>query len=97
MQFISFNNLLAATAFLGVFWLAVIFGGCFLSVHIARLVKFGWLYQKKEEPPKPTEAKEEKKEKAPEPKPSAEPVYYIVERKRKTRQSYGEPKEIRFK
>ena len=100
MQFIRLQNLLSATALLGVFWLAVIFGVCFFGVHIARLVRFGWLYQKKEELQKATEekeGKEEKKEKAPEPKPSAEPVYYIVERKRKTRQSYGEPKEIRFK
>lgn len=88
------ENLLSVPALFGVLWLALLFGGCFLIVHIARLVKFGWLYQKKEDPPAPTE---EKKEKTPEPKPSAEPVYYIVERKRKTRQSYGEPKEIRFK
>ena len=91
------ENLLSATPFLGVLWLVLLFGACFLGVHIARLVRFGWLYQKKEDAPKPKEEKEEKKEKAPEPKPSAEPVYYIVERKRKTRQSYGEPKEIRFK
>ena len=94
MHYSGFQNLLLTPAFFGVLWLAVLFGGCFLGVHIARLVRFGWLYQKKAEPPK---ANEEKKEKAPEPKPSAEPVYYIVERKRKTRQSYGEPKEIRFK
>ncbi len=96
MQYNALKNLLSATPFFGVLWLAILFGACFLGVHIARLVRFGWLYQKKEDPPKPTEEKE-KKEKAPEPKPSAEPVYYIVERKRKTRQSYGEPKEIRFK
>ena len=94
MQFQILKNLLLAPAILGILWLVVLFGVCFLAVHIAKLVKCGWLYQKKEDPPKPTE---EKKEKAPEPKPSAEPVYYIVERKRKTRQSYGEPKQIRFK
>lgn len=94
MQCNVLQNLLSAPAVFGVLWLVLLFGACFLGVHIARLVKFGWLYQKKEEPQKPAE---EKKEKAPEPKPSAEPVYYIVERKRKTRQSYGEPKEIRFK
>lgn len=94
MRYTGFENLMLSPAFFGVFWLALLFSGCFLGVHIARLVRFGWLYQKKETPPKPAE---EKKEKAPEPKPSAEPVYYIVERKRKTRQSYGEPKEIRFK
>ena len=88
------ENLLSVPAAFGVLWLVLLFSACFLGVHIVRLVKFGWLYQKKEAPPKPTE---EKKEKAPEPKPSAEPVYYIVERKRKTRQNYGEPKEIRFK
>ena len=90
----GFQNLLLSPALFGILWLAVIFSVCFLGVHIARLVKFGWLYQKKSEPPKPAE---EKQEKAPEPKPSAEPVYYIVERKRKSRQSYSEPKEIRFK
>ena len=94
MHYSGFENLLLTPVFFGVLWLVLLFGACFLGVHIARLVRFGWLYQKKAAPPKPTE---EKKEKAPEPKPSAEPVYYIVERKRKTRQSYGEPKEIRFK
>ncbi len=94
MYLTSLKNLLSTTAVLGVFWLFLIFGVCFLAVHIARLVCFGWLYQKQEKAQTETE---EKKEKAPEPKPSAEPVYYIVERKRKPRQSYGEPKEIRFK
>ena len=94
MNFVYTQNLLSASPLLGILWLVLLFGACFLGVHIARLVKFGWLYQKKQTPPKPTE---ERKEKTPEPKPSAEPVYYIVERKRKTRQSYGEPKEIRFK
>lgn len=89
-----FKNLLSITAVYGILWLVFLFLACFFGVHIARLVRFGWLYQKKKDEPKPTE---EKKEKTPEPKPSAEPVYYIVERKRKTRQSYSEPKEIRFK
>lgn len=102
MYLMSLKNLLSATAVLGVFWLLLIFGGCFFVVHIARLVCFGWLYQKKGKTQTPKEEKNdekksETKEKAPEPKPSAEPVYYIVERKRKARQSYGEPKEIRFK
>ena len=98
MIIFSSQNLLLAGAFFGVLWLCVLFVLCFLGVHIARLVKFGWLYKKKEEKPAPTQTKPaESKEKTPEHRPSAEPVYYIVERKRKTRQSYGEPKEIRFK
>ncbi len=90
------SNLLTVTPLLGIVWLTLLFIVCFLGVHIARLVKFGWLYQKQptQEKPKPPEQSEKK---APEKTPSAEPVYYIVERKRKTRQSYSEPKEIRFK
>lgn len=98
---LSFENLLFSHAILGVLWLTLLFGLCFFGVHIARLVRFGWLYQQKQETEQPKDEKEknEKKETAPQPKPSAEPVYYIVERKRKrtARPSYGEPKEIRFK
>ena len=96
---VLYYNFLTATLLSGILWLSLIFGLCFLSVHIARLVRLGWLYQKNAL--KPTEQEQpstEKKETAPQPKPSAEPVYYIVERKRKPRQaSYGTPKEIRFK
>ena len=94
---VLYCNLLLSPAVFGILWLSLIFGLCFLGVHIARLVRFGWLYQKKQDDPKGEEKEKEKKESAPKPKPSAEPVYYIVERKRKPRQSYGEPKEIRFK
>ncbi|MBQ8308972.1 MAG: hypothetical protein IJX96_03970 [Clostridia bacterium] len=93
---ISFiSNLLTVSPLLGILWLVLLFIACFICVHITRLVKFGWLYQRRPyEKPKPPEQTEKK---APEKTPSAEPVYYIVERKRKTRQSYSEPKEIRFK
>lgn len=79
----------------GVMWLIALFTACFLFVHLTRLVRFGWLYQK--QPREERKPPEQAEKKTPETPPSVQPVYYIVERKRKTRQSYGEPKEIRFK
>lgn len=82
-------------------WLILLFALCFLCVHVARLVKFGWLYQNKDAPPaKPQEKppqQQKNEESKPAASPSSEPVYYIVERKRKTRSSYSEPKRIDFK
>ena len=57
---------------------------CFILVAVIKLALIGAAYLKK--PPE--------KEKKPEPKP--EPVYYIVEKKR-TKRSYSNPKEIKFK
>ncbi|MBQ8684835.1 MAG: hypothetical protein IJ514_01530 [Clostridia bacterium] len=79
----------------GVIALIVLFILCFFFVHIARLVKFGWSYQKTAAPPK--EKEEKPKEKAPAEQKPQEPIYYIVERKRRTQSSFSEPKQIRFK
>ncbi len=97
------NSLLSALPALGVVWSVVLFLLCFLCVHIARLVKFGWKYQsadkpreKRDEPVK----KEQPEKKAPaEPAQNApqEPIYYIVEKKRRAKTTFGEPKQIRFK
>ena len=84
-------NLLLSIFPIGAFSLLVLFGVCFLLIHIVKLIKIGWLAQKKNAP----EQKEE--EKTPAPSSAQEPVYYIVERKRRTKSSYGEPKRIRFK
>ena len=56
-------------------------------------MRAGWLAQNKK-PQNPEPKKEEKKAPAETPQ---EPIYYIVERKRRTKSSYGEPKRINFK
>ena len=75
--------------------LIVLFLLCFALVHLARLVKFGWNAQKKPNT-KPAQI-EPKKETPPEKATVQEPVYYIVERKKRTKSNYSEPKQIRFK
>ena len=93
MQTIS----LLSTPFFGFIWLGLLFGVCFALVHIAKLVRLGRKYQKSQltpaDPPKP---KTEEKQSASAPK-AEEPVYYIVERKKRVRSSFSEPKQIRFK
>ena len=84
------NNILSIFS-IGTFSLIVLFSLCFLLIHTVKLIKIGWLAQKKEKPP------EKKEEKAPAQPNTQEPVYYIVERKRRTKSSYGEPKRINFK
>lgn len=99
MTILFFHNVCAvlAPALQGFFWLAFLFAVSFFGVHIAKFTLLGWK-QRKNTPEKPPEKpREPPKEKAP-PQPAPEPVYYIVEKKRRrTKPSYGEPKEIRFK
>ena len=58
---------------------------CFILVVVVKLAYLGITLTRK--PPV-----EEKK-----PTPKAEPVYYIVEKKRARKANYSEPKEIKFK
>ena len=89
------KNLLLVTPFTGVVCLLLLFLISFFCVHIARLVKFGWKYQQKKPAPKKSEPAPESEKKAPAPQ---EPIYYIVERKkRRAKPTYGEPKQFRFK
>lgn len=61
---------------------------CLIIVHGVKLAKAGWRTLGRKLPP--TEPKK------PEPKP--EPVYFIVERKKKrAKTEYSEPKRIKFK
>lgn len=76
-------------ALLGLLYLFIIFIVCFAVVHIFKLAMVGFKSLK----PKPAPPKEEPNEKQP---AKPEPVYYIVEKKRSKR-TYGEPKEISFK
>lgn len=73
-------------AMLGLVYLIITFVVCFAVVHIIKLAVVGFFSLKKKKQPEP-EKKPEKK---------AEPVYYIVEKKR-AKKSYSEPKEIQFK
>jgi len=104
----SLSNLLISYAALGCWWLVLLFLVCFFGVHVTRLAKLGWEYQKQNakpvQPPSPPEKtapekQENGEKKAPAQETTAqEPIYYIVERKqRRAKASYGEPKQIRFK
>lgn len=89
------KNLLAVSPIVGLVWIALLFGFCFLGVHILKLAHIGWNAPKTQE--KPQETNEEKKEEKKAPA-KEEPIYYIVERKtRRAKSTYTEPKEIRFK
>ncbi len=86
------ERLLTSPALGGLF-LLLLFAGCFLLVHICLLVKIGWNHKSGTSAPSPEKKAEEK----PVSKPP-EPVYYIVEKKRKKpKTSYSEPKEFHFK
>ena len=94
------NTLLFSPA-LGIFWVCFLFAFCFLSVHVARLAKIGREFQKqnatKEQNEEPKEQEEPTKKQTPPPQTQREPIYYIVEKKRRAKTSFSEPKEIRFK
>lgn len=77
-----------ALAFRGGFFLILLFSFCFLCVHV-----IVYLLPKKQSKAPPAEPE---KEKAP-PATQTEPIYYIVERKkRRVKPQYSEPKEIKF-
>ena len=72
----------------GAFFTFCIFLICVIVVHIAKLAVIGWkTHKKKEHKPKETPVRP--------PKP-AEPVYYIVEKKKKVAPQYEKPKKIKF-
>ena len=90
------KNLLITRAGAGVIWALVLFLICFFAVHISRLASLGRQAQKRMQqdapPPKPNQEPEKKA-----PQPSGEPIYYIVEKKRRAKTSFSQPKEIKFK
>ena len=101
MNTLSLHNLLISLGFQGFLWTLLLIVLCFGGVYVAGLARLGWEHKSErakapEEAPKtPEKPKEEKKapaEKAP------EPVYYIVEKKkRRPKTDYGEPKPFQFK
>ena len=87
----------------GVASLIVLFILCFFFVHLARLVRIGWHAQKRANTTKapqtaqPTQKAQSDKTTGTKSPPATEPIYYIVERKRRVKSGYSEPKQIRFK
>jgi len=77
--------------FLAIFWLCVLFAACFSFVHIALYLLH--YVKRAPTPPKTEEASVKPK---PEREKKAEPVYYIVEKKSRKKNSYSTPKRIRF-
>ena len=73
--------------FMGILYLFLTFVICFILVHLIKLAYMGLTSARKKSEPPPPEKK---------PEPKAEPVYYIVEKKR-AKKSYSKPKEIQFK
>ena len=101
MNILSFYNLLIPLAFQGLLWTLVLLVFCFGGVYLANLARLGWEYQSEQakapdSPENPQEKPKEEK-KAPTEKPQ-EPIYYIVEKKkRRPKTDYGDPKPFRFK
>ena len=86
MRYDTIMNLLSVqgNGFLYTFCLFLL---CVIVVHGIKLARIGWRAAKKRTP---------EETKKPEPKP--EPVYFIVERKKKrAKAEYSEPKRIRFR
>ena len=111
MKTLSFlDNLLTPSPLIGILWLILLFILCFLGIHVAKLARIGKRHLK-DDNQKPQEKSGENVSSSPQKTPkqptssapsvsspsSAEPVYYIVERKRRTKSSFSEPKQIKFK
>ena len=110
MKNLSFlDNLLIHSPLIGFLGLILLFTLCFFAIHIAKLARIGNRHIKGERQ-KPQEKSGENVSSSPQKTPTqptsspppntpsqAEPVYYIVERKRRTKSSFSEPKQIKFK
>ena len=89
-----FYSLLLSLGFQGLFWTLLLFGLCFGGIYAVELAKLGWAYRN-QPPPKD----QSENEKTPAEKPQ-EPIYYIVEKKRRNSKGgyeYSEPKPFSFK
>ena len=90
------NTLLISLPIAGLFWTLFLFIFCFGGVYVAELVKLGWAY-KTQSPPEKNTTPPERQEKAPAEKPQ-EPIYYIVERKKRLPKSgFEDAKPFTFK
>lgn len=72
----------------GALWTVLLFLLCFILVHAIKLARIGYRTLVKKLPP----------QKPPKPQKQEEPVYFLVERKKKrSKPEYSEPKRIQFK
>ena len=72
----------------GALYAAIVFLLCIAIVHGIKLARIGWRTLGKKLPPSPPPKENEE----------PEPVYFLVERKKKrARTEYSEPKRIKFK
>lgn len=84
------SDTITTTVFRGSFFLLLLFTFCFSCIHLIIRLIGRRVPRSKPPEPKPTQPVA--------PPVAPEPVYYIVERKRRpTKAKYGEPKEIKFK
>ena len=90
-------NTLLLSSIYGIVWLILLFCLCFLFVHVARLARLGQTYRKELKNVKPDEENTANKREQTPQKTEPEPIYYIVERKKRVKNSFSEPKQIRFK
>ena len=80
---------------LGFFWLCVLFAACFSTVHITLSILQPAKRKSADKEMATAETPPEKKEPPKTEKPP-EPVYYIVEKTKRKKQSYSKPKRIKF-
>ena len=101
MNILSLHHLLIPLAFQGLLLTIVLLALCFGGVYVANLARLGWEYRsERAKAPAASEKPEEQpkeEKKAPAEKPQ-EPIYYIVEKKKRgEKTSYGDPKPFQFK
>ena len=95
---VRMNILLIALAIKGMLWTILLFCVCFIGTHVIILARLGWEFQQRATPPEPAKREEKTEEKKTPTEKQTEPIYYIVERKtRRSKPTYGEPKQINFK
>ena len=95
----SLSHALLTSAVQGFGGTILLFSLCFLGVHLAKIAVRGWrVYDGTQDNKAPDNPEQSPESKADTKTTVPEPSYYIVEKKRRrSKPSYGDPKEIRFK
>ena len=82
----------------GLIYTVIIFLFCVIAVHGVLLAKIGYKSLHKKIPPEKPKEEKTKSPQKPKPEKDPEPVYFIVEKKKKRAKSeYSAPREIKFK
>ena len=91
-------NLLTTAGIKGCIWFFLLFILTFGLVHIAKLIRLGWEHTQITPQTSKNETKEQNKPQEKAPAKPQEPIYYVIERKRKKpKATYTDPKQISFK